>query len=161
MEKIEFGIPNRVFFELFSGAHPSDKIYSVQVADWDEFTAQVVRDKNQEVWENKTHLEYKETPAVVSLQEQELKTKADHLLVEPTEELVAFLEKRGIEIPEELWVQPLAFKWEEAGEDDIVMPDGDVIEDLEKELDEEYNKQKSNKAKALLAGVIALITLLR
>lgn len=99
---VNLGYPNRVYFELFAGKHPSDKIYSVQVADWQEFvgTDELVA-------------------AVVQTDlDQTLSNEVEHLRVEPTQDLIDFMAERGIDIPGEFYVQPLGFWFKEAEVDD-------------------------------------------
>lgn len=128
---IQAGIPNRKYFEIFSGAHPSDKIYSVQVADWkypDDIAAVLQVDMDQS-----------------------LKNRESHLRVEPTEELVRFMQARGIELPEEIWIQPLAFKWLSDGEFEIIEEETVITP-------EQPTPSKSNKT--LWAMALAIVSLL-
>lgn len=130
MAIVKFGYPNRVYFELFADQHPSEKIYSVQVKDWENFV------KSEKL-----------VAAVVQLDIQQNPTAGkDHLMVEPTAELVEFMNSRGIEIPDSFYIQPAGFTW------DIV--DIDI---------EEYNSDSGNKKsniKAILAALAAAVALL-
>lgn len=129
MAIISAGIPNRVYFELYAGSHPSEKIYSVQVKDW----------------------KYPEdVAAVVQTEQQSLANRESHLKVEPTEELVRFMNARGIELPDEIWVQPLAYQW----------LDNDQIEVEEDVVITEPQQKENTNNKSLLAMAIALVSLL-
>ena len=97
MATVKFGYPNRVYFELFADQHPSEKIYSVQVKDWEDY----VKSENM-------------VAAVVQLDMQQDPTgEADHLMVAPTADLIGFLNSKGIEVPDSFYVQPAAFTWEQ------------------------------------------------
>lgn len=149
--KCQLGIPNRTYFELYVGEHPSEKIYSVQVKDWQKYFSKEKPLKNQEIYENKVERIYEETPAVVDINpNQTLKSKEAHIWVSPTDELVKFMALKGIELPDELCVQPLAFDWED-GECDIEIEDEITVTPVE--------KKKSN-TKTILAIALAVLSLL-
>lgn len=150
-----FGFPFRTYFELFTGEHPSSKIYSVQVKDWrDAFS--------RPVWDNLHHginakldrFVCKDRAAVIEVGNQSIKNKQQHLLVEPTADLVSFLADRGITIPNRFYVQPLAFNW--SSEDEVVVENAVEVED---DTTPDVSVPK-NKTKAILAAVVAALTLL-
>lgn len=147
----EIGYPDRTYFELFSGAHPSKKIYSVQVKDWKERFSKPKYSKLQhEAYERPDILMYEPVPAVASEEPTRPMEKIDHLRVVPTDELIVFLRERGVELPDEIWVQPLAFDWEKSDEYTV-------------EFGGEYDvlpPNKSNKTKKLLALAVAIVSLL-
>lgn len=161
MAKFEVGIPHRTFFELFVGDHPSDKIYSVQVAEWNNFVERLydndspTRDANGEKIKVR---DASDIPAVVNRDlSQSLTNRADQLRVEPTEALAEFLGNRGIEIPGYVYVQPLGFMWES----DSYEIDDEVTDDTEDIYQDEQEEDiKANKNKAMLATLIAVIALL-
>lgn len=127
-----YGYPFRIYFELFAGEHPSEKIYSVQVNDWQAFVG--------------TDLP---VAAVVQVEDQALEDHIAHLKVVPTDLLVEFLESKGIEVPDEFYVQPLAFDWSDSAE---------YVED--EYYAEEEAPKNSNKTKAILAALVAAVALL-
>lgn len=151
MVACKLGVPNRTYFEIFTSTHPSEKVYSVQVKEWVEENSYEVRDKNQSMYENKAQRVYEDTPAVVDLHpEKVLKSKADHVQVEPTQELVKFLAKRGVEIPNGIWVQPMAFEWE----------DGEC-EAPEVEIETPVQEEKKINSKTWLAIALAALSFLK
>lgn len=146
---MEFGYPDRTFFELFAGEHPSDKIYSVQVKDWKKYFLLKYADFEKP--------EYIPTPAVVRVGDSMFiqENREQHLRVEPTAELIKFLDQRGVKIPSEIYVQPMGFAWdtqEVHSHDDF--PGGDSHEKPTKE-------EKSSQIKAILATIVAVVTLLK
>lgn len=154
---VDYGFPKRTYFEIFRGEHPSDKIYSVQVADWKRFFEYDPSSNLKDADGNaiKTH-EYKDTAAVVQVDlDQKITTRADHLRVEPTADLVEFLAKRGIEVPDTIYVQPLAFAWSRDGEFDV---ESEIVSPTEKPKEED--KKQEYKNKALLALAVAIVSLL-
>lgn len=161
MAKFEVGIPHRTFFELFVGEHPSDKIYSVQVAEWNDFVERLydndspIRDANDEKVKVR---DASDIPAVVNRDlNQSLTNRADHLRVEPTEALAEFLGNKGVEIPGYVYVQPLGFMWESDGYE----IENEVTDDIEEIYQDEQEEDiKTNKNKAILAALIATIALL-
>lgn len=133
--KAQFGIPNRIYFELFAGEHPSDKLYSVQVKDWEEFTNS------------------KDVAAVVNLDlDQKLENQSSHLRVSPTVELVEFFQQRGWDnLPDELYVQKAAFE----------IVEGEVSEgDLDDDEYSDVHSGNSNKHKAIIATILAALAFL-
>lgn len=126
MEAYKLGIPVLNYFELFSGEHPSDKLYSVQVDEWLPGAAAVIN---------------------YDLSQKQANAK-EHYRVTPTEELIEFLAYRGIEIPDEVYVQPIAFTFVDEEDMELVEPE-----------QEKTNKHHINKA--LLAAAIAVISLLK
>lgn len=160
-----FEHPRLVYFELFEGEHPSKKIYSVQQNDWSNFMLTAFADRPGfplAAWE---------------VDEESYKVQAnklDHLRVKPTRALRAFMESRGIDLPEYVYVQPRAFEISRQGfyrhqpETIVVEPPLDD-EWLEYYFDIVYDTvnfqfadgtqataQKSNKGKVLLAALVAL-----
>lgn len=93
---LNYGFPDRTYFELFEGTHPSRKIYSVQVKEWEK--------------------EFPGAAAVVQVKEQRLNDEIEHLRVEPTADLVEFLGKRGVDVSKDIYIQPLAFAWVSYGD---------------------------------------------
>lgn len=94
MDKVEFGFPFKVFFELFAGEHPSDKIYSVQVKDWNI------------LFKDRAAVEMNSTP-VGDID------GAKHIAVKPTADLIDFFSYKGIQLPDKLYVVKSAFDWSE------------------------------------------------
>lgn len=90
---LAYGYPNLKYFEIFAGQHPSEKIYSVQVKEWNN--------------------KYPNCAAVIQTKEQELSDRIEHLRVSPTDELVQLMSDKGIELPNEIYVHPVAYKWVE------------------------------------------------
>lgn len=100
MAKLNYGYPDRVYFEIFDGQHPAEKIYSVQVADWDSFVQS-------------------EAPVAAVVQSdfnQAISQTADHLKVNPTMELSEFMQDRNIDLPGEIYIKSEAFTWQDNGE---------------------------------------------
>ena len=87
---LAYGYPNLKYFEIFAGQHPSEKIYSVQVQEWNS--------------------KYPNCAAVMQTKEQELTDRIKQR-VTPTDELVQLMSDKGIELPNEIYVQPVAYKW--------------------------------------------------
>ena len=157
MNVYELGVPDRTYFELFLGEHPSDKLYSVQVKDWNWFVEREYNTPSKLTDSDGNPVkirEASEVPAVILTDvSQTLKTKADHLCVEPTEALAEFLFARGIKVPEVVYVQPLAFNWLRDGDfevEDVTVPT----------TPETKNSNNSSKSKSLIAIAIALVSLL-
>lgn len=151
---LNYGFPDRTYFELFEGTHPSRKIYSVQVNDWKKaFSKKEMFDRNHDMHLSNDEIVYKyeDVAAVVQVEHQKLENKASHLLVEPTADLIKFLKDRGVNIKGDLYVQPLAFDWVSEDEVEEVNPDVPTPSDSE--------KKKSN-TKAIIAALIAAISLL-
>lgn len=154
-----FGFPSRTYFELFTGKHPSDKIYSVQVKDWiDAFSKPVWDNLHHDVNAKPDRFVYEDRAAVVEVGNQSLENKLQHLLVEPTADLVNFLANRGITIPDRFYVQPLAFNWP-SDEEFVVEDDVEVENNTTPDVSASKNNNKNNN-KALLAAIIAAISLL-
>lgn len=150
----ELGYPSRTFFELFDGQHYSNKIYSVQVEDWKYYF--------EHIFERESNLTDKDGKPVkirdydsdlyfavanTNIQ-QTLSSKADHQQVIPSEYLISYLVYKGIELPEDLWVMPLAFNWE-AGEVDI---EEDIVEP---------EPEKKINSKTWLAIALAALSFLK
>ena len=150
-----FGFPSRTYFELFTGEHPSSKIYSVQVKDWrDAFRKPVWDNLHHDINAKPDRYVYEDRAAVIEVGNQSLENKQQHLLVEPTADLVSFLANRGVTIPNRFYVQPLAFNW--PSEDEVVVENDVEVED---DTTPDVSVPKNNN-KALLAAIIAAISLL-
>lgn len=145
---ISYGFPERTYFEIFAGKHPSRKIYSVQVAEWMKYFSKPIFGYGHQPGD-KVELDYTPTAAVVQLSQQKQQLREDHFLVEPTADLVDFLKARGVTIPDQIYVQPRAFSWDE-----------DVVEDSTTEYPTK-DESTSMKRKSLLAAIIAVIALLK
>lgn len=161
MAVFDYGFPSRTFFELFAGEHPSEKIYSVQVADWKKYFSKSERAPGQNVQRDvydapNTISVYHDTAAVVQVDmDQSLENRASHLKVEPTADLIDFLASRGVDIPDTLYVQPLAFAWSRDGEFEV---DEEIVEIPEEVKDD---KQKGNsKTTATIAALVAALSFL-
>lgn len=134
MAVVDYGFPNRVFFELYTGEHPSEKIYSVQVKDWVESAGD-------------------STAAVVQVDmDQKMTNHESHMKVEPTADLVALMDSRGISLPDTIYVQPLAFAWSRDGEFEV--------EEEMVEPQPDGGKEKGSKTKAIWAALVAALALL-
>lgn len=134
MAVVDYGFPNRVFFELYAGEHPSEKIYSVQVKDWVESAGD-------------------STAAVVQVDLDQIMTNHEsHMQVEPTADLVAFMDSRGITLPDTIYVQPLAFAWSRDGEFEV--------EEEMVEPQPDGGKEKGSKTKAIWAALVAVLAAL-
>lgn len=134
MAVVDYGFPNRVFFELYAGEHPSEKIYSVQVKDWVESAGD-------------------STAAVVQVDLDQVMTNHEsHMQVEPTADLVAFMDSRGMTLPDTIYVQPLAFAWSRDGEFEV--------EEEMVEPQPDGGKEKGSKTKAIWAALVAALALL-
>ena len=134
MAVVDYGFPNRTFFELYAGEHPSEKIYSVQVKDWVESAGD-------------------STAAVVQVDLDQVMTNHEsHMQVEPTADLVAFMDSRGIELPDTIYIQPLAFAWSRDGEFEV--------EEEMVEPQPDGGKEKGSKTKAIWAALVAALALL-
>lgn len=145
---ISYGFPERTYFEIFAGKHPSRKIYSVQVAEWIKYFSKPIFRYGHKPGD-KVELDYAPTAAVVQLSQQKQQLREDHFLVEPTADLVNFLKARGVTIPDQIYVQPRAFSWDE-----------DVVEDSTTEYPSQA-ESTSMKRKSLLAALIAVIAFLK
>lgn len=154
---VDYGFPNRTFFELYAGEHPSEKIYSVQVKDWIHYfeyehgrPASNPTDKDG----NPIKLrEYEDRAAVVQVDmDQTMTNHESHLKVEPTEDLVLFMQSRGIELPEIIYIQPLAFAWSRDGEFEI---EEDYMDEPQPD-----SGNNGSKTKAILAALVAALALL-
>lgn len=145
---ISYGFPERTYFEIFAGKHPSRKIYSVQVAEWIKYFSKPIFRYGHKPGD-KVELDYAPTAAVVQLSQQKQQLREDHFLVEPTADLVDFLKARGVTIPDQIYVQPRAFSWDE-----------DVVEDSTTEYQTQA-ESTSMKRKSLLAALIAVIAFLK
>lgn len=154
---ISYGFPERTYFEIFAGKHPSRKIYSVQVAEWIKyFSKPIFRYGHQPG--DKVELDYAPTAAVVQLSQQKQQLREDHFLVEPTADLVDFLKARGVTIPDQIYVQPRAFSWDE----DVVEEYGSTPSyNGNKPTKEQTAESTSMKRKSLLAALIAVIAFLK
>lgn len=151
MAVVDYGFPNRTFFELYDGEHPSEKIYSVQVKDWEQFFSTPIQKGSQE----NTHIEYvyQDTAAVVQVDLDQVMTNHEsHMQVEPTADLVAFMDSRGITLPDTIYVQPLAFAWSRDGEFEV--------EEEMVEPQPDGGKEKGSKTKAIWAALVAALALL-
>lgn len=146
---MELGYPDRTFFELFAGEHPSDKIYSVQVKDWKEYFTP--KHANYE------KPEYIPTPAVVRVGDDYfmMDDREQHLRVQPTAELVEFLAERGVELPGEIYVQPLGFAWD--AQEVYTHEEFPAVNNNNCKTQEE----KTSQSKAVLAGMVAVMALLK
>lgn len=134
MAVVDYGFPNRTFFELYAGEHPSEKIYSVQVKDWGESAGD-------------------STAAVVQVDLDQIMTNHEsHMQVEPTADLVAFMDSRGITLPDTIYVQPLAFAWSRDGEFEV--------EEEMVEPQPDGGKEKGSKTKAIWAALVAVLAAL-
>lgn len=134
MAVVDYGFPNRTFFELYAGEHPSEKIYSVQVKDWVESAGD-------------------STAAVVQVDLDQVMTNHEsHMQVEPTADLVAFMDSRGITLPDTIYIQPLAFAWSRDGEFEV--------EEEMVEPQPDGGKEKGSKTKAIWAALVAALALL-
>lgn len=134
MAVVDYGFPNRVFFELYAGEHPSEKIYSVQVKDWVESAGD-------------------STAAVVQVDLDQIMTNHEsHMQVEPTADLVAFMDSRGITLPDTIYIQPLAFAWSRDGEFEV--------EEEMVEPQPDGGKEKGSKTKAIWAALVAVLAAL-
>lgn len=160
MAVVDYGFPSRTFFELFAGEHPSEKIYSVQVKDWIRYfeyehgrPASNPTDKDGNPFKLR---EYDDRAAVVQVDmDQSLENRASHLKVEPTADLIDFLASRGVDVPDTLYVQPLAFAWSRQGDFDV---DEEIVKIPEESKDD---KQKGNsKTKAIIAALVAALSFL-
>lgn len=100
MARLNFGYPDRVYFEIFAGEHPSEKIYSVQAKDWDEFVGS----------------DAPVAAVVLSDFNQSIGSTQDHTKVVPTIELVEFMQDRNIDLPDEIYIKADAFSWQDNGE---------------------------------------------
>lgn len=158
-DKVLFGFPNRTYFELYKGTCKSDKVYSVQTKDFQEDVAAVIYYPNQNV--NIDVDKFQEKAAVGK----------QHIFVEATEDLAAFLKSRGIEL-ESLyyvdamdkgkgmatiknagWVNPVAFDW-------VALEDVEIEEGSENNpSQDESDKKSSSKTKAIVATIIAALAL--
>lgn len=150
---MEFGYPDRTFFELFAGEHPSDKIYSVQVKDWKKYF--LPKDADLET------PEYIPTPAVVRVGDSMfvMENREQHLRVEPTAELIEFLAAHGVQIPSEIYVQPMGFAWDAQ---EVYSHDDFPGEDSHGTSKQKPNKEeKSSQIKAILATIVAVVTFLK
>lgn len=134
MAVVDYGFPNRTFFELYAGEHPSEKIYSVQVKDWVESSGD-------------------STAAVVQVDLDQVMTNHEsHMQVEPTADLVAFMDSRGITLPDTIYIQPLAFAWSRDGEFEV--------EEEMVEPQPDGGKEKGSKTKAIWAALVAVLAAL-
>lgn len=175
-DKILFGFPKRTYFELYAGTCSSDKIYSVQTKDFPKDIAAVIYDPKYNLITDASKLADGESVG------------KDHIFVALTDELVKILAERGItsdvlneqyayngstyyalnnpKVYEDCaWVNPNAFEWltqeqvELEDESDGDAPE--VLPDVEQEVDpEESTKKKSNKNKAIIAALLAALSLL-
>lgn len=133
MAVVDYGFPNRVFFELYTGEHPSEKIYSVQVKDWNAIA--------------------EDAAAVIQVDmDQKMTNHESHMKVEPTADLIAFMDSRGITLPDTIYVQPLAFAWSRDGEFEV--------EEEMVEPQPDGGKEKGSKTKAIWAALVAALALL-
>mgnify|MGYP006932842189 CR=1 FL=1 len=150
----ELGYPTRTFFELFDGQHYSNKIYSVQVEDWKYYFEHIFERESNLTDKDGKPVKIRDYDsdlyfAVANTNTQHtLSSKADDVQVIPSEYLISYLVYKGIELPEELWVMPLAFNWE-AGEVDI-----------EEDIPEPEPEKKIN-SKTWLAIALAALSFLK
>lgn len=150
----ELGYPTRTFFELFDGQHYSNKIYSVQVEDWKYYFEHIFESESNLTDKDGKPVKIRDYDsdlyfAVANTNTQQtLSSKADHVQVIPSEYLISYLVYKGIELPEELWVMPLAFNWE-AGEVDI---EEDIVEP---------EPEKKINSKTWLAIALAALSFLK
>ena len=171
-DKILFGFPKRTYFELYAGTCSSEKIYSVQTKDFPKDVAAVVYDPNYNLIKDAS--KFADGDSVGK----------GHIFVALTDELVKILAERGItsdvlneqyayngstyyalsnpKVYEDCaWVNPMAFDWltqEQVESEDE--SNGDVPEVLPGADPEESTKKKSNKNKAIIAALIAALSLL-
>lgn len=172
---IPFVNPNFVYFELFEGEHPSNKIYSIQREDWWKFV-------------NTVPYPFYEFGAwyVPSGEYQAQKNALSHLRVYPTNILRKFMEERGITLPESVYIQPRAYEirkmnqqpdpiiayppYDELGEDyrDVVydIANFKFVDDGGNEVSPSPDNNGSsdggnNKGKILLAALVAAISLFK
>lgn len=152
--KAELGYPTRTFFELFDGQHYSNKIYSVQVEDWKYYFEYIferdsnLTDKDGKPVKLRDYAYWYYAVADIDTQ-QTLSSKADHVQVIPTEYLISYLAYKGIELPEELWVMPLAFNWDPG------------VVDIKEEYIIESEPEKKINSKTWLAIALAALSFLR
>ena len=156
-DKILFGFPKRTYFELFNGTCSSDKIYSVQTKHFPKDVAAVVYYPEDNV--NIDVHKFADGAAVGK----------QHVFVEYSSDLANLLKKNGVEsnttyyadaedkgagqrtYKNAAFVNPVAFEWvglEDVEEDgtDVYIPDPE--------------ENKSNKNKAIIAALIAALSLL-
>lgn len=162
------GYADKVFFELFANTCYSDKIYSVQVADFPSDLPAVIYlpEKNKDIdWDS----------------HDGGNPKAKHIFVQLSPELIEFLAERGVEaagynwiygrgvsstkgfILNRAWVLPSAFHWkklETAPEDEDIVVDPYYPHPEDDQQEEENEQAKASKTKAIIATGIALIALL-
>lgn len=176
-DKVLFGFPHRTYFELYEGMCSSDKIYSVQTKDFTPDAAAVIYYPSYNIEEKDDELA---TDNPVG---------TDHIFVLLTDDLVSFLEQCGItsdvmnyqwgyngsiyykftalkEYQNAAFVNPKAFEWltEEQVKElpGTITPDApDTPDDPNDPNDPKEDKEvKQKKTTALLAGIIALFSLL-
>lgn len=155
MTVVDYGFPNRTFFEIYAGEHPSKKIYSVQVKDWEQFFSIPIQKGSQE----NIHTEYiyQDRAAVAQVDLSQVMTNhKSHMQVEPTADLVAFMNSRGISLPDTIYVQPLAFAWSRDGEFEIE-EDIDVVNPQPGEPQPDSGEKNGSKTKAILAAIVAVL----
>lgn len=167
-DKVLFGFPHRTYFELYEGMCSSDKIYSVQTKDFTPDAAAVIYYPNYNIEEKDDELA---TDNPVG---------TDHIFVLLTDDLISFLEQRGItsdvmnyqygyngstyyklsalkEYQDAAFVNPKAFEW--LTEEQVKELPGTITPDTPD--DPKKDKEvKQKKKTALLAGIIALFSLL-
>lgn len=168
-DKILFGFPKRTYFELYKGTCSSEKIYSVQNKDFPDGIAAIVYDPNQNV--NVDVAKFQEYPAV----------GRQHVFVSATDDLIAFLKRRGIEleslyyvdardkgkgvttIKNAAFVNPTAFDWiplDDVQVDDEIEEDIDVVNPQPGEPQPDSGEKNGSKTKAILAAIVAVLAAL-
>lgn len=95
-EGVLIGVPDRTFFELYDGAHSSEKLYSVQTRDLPSDTASLV---------------YNPTDTVNTFLETNEDVKNDHVFVELSADVLQLLQDRKVYTPVNAFVYKNAFKW--------------------------------------------------
>lgn len=170
-DKILFGFPKRTYFELYAGTCSSEKIYSVQTKDFPKDVAAVMYVPNYNLITDTS--KFADGDSIGK----------GHIFVALTDELVKILAERGItsdvlneqyayngstyyalsnpKVYEDCaWVNPMAFDWltKEQVESDGESDDAPEVE--QEVAPEESTKKKSNKNKAIIAALIAALSLL-
>lgn len=160
-DKVLFGFPNRTYFELYKGMCSSDKIYSVQTKDFTPDAAAVI---------------YYPDDNIVG-EYDGLNTNApkgwSHIYVKFTADLESFLEQRGVTRERLIFAPPKFKEIITVTSNDSAFVNPRAFEWLTEEQVEELNNTitpdtpndpnigaKQKKSRAILAGVIALFSLL-
>ena len=155
----ELGYPTRTFFELFDGQHYSNKIYSVQVEDWKYYFEYIYKRESNLTDKDGNPVKLRDYDsdwyfAVANLNPQQgLSSKVDHVQVMPSGYLISYLAYKGISLPEDLWVMPLAFNWKA---EEIDMGEVDIEDDIV-----EPEPEKKINSKTWLAIALAALSFLK